>query len=176
MVTTARKRALAEVSVGTARRLRRLLVQGAILAVVGGSVACIVLDVELWPLSNYPMYSQLQGRRFEILAPIGITAAGERRLETRGWFPLDATRLRTALERMRAQPDGRTRLARALAWIARRHERARREGRIDDPPLVAVALDRVRWRLAPNAATRDVPERTRRVALWRVPPGARVAQ
>jgi hypothetical protein len=166
-------RTRAEKPAGTEPRgLRRAAVFALLAVLVGGSIVATVRDdsygEELWPFSAYPMYSHVirtwsvsshrlfgvlrddPGRELPLvggdyLSPIGHTS-----------FYIGLTRI----ERMR----DRAKLEVALRDTLSRYEARRRAGLHDGPPLQAIRLYELRWRLDPRHAPRDVPD-SRRLLL-----------
>jgi hypothetical protein len=142
---------------------RRASVYG-LMAVIGvGHLYDVATGREHWPFSPSPMYSH-RNRDFvldaaRIAGVRGDGAPDEFPLrETRYLAPFDQSRLGQALNAMLQQPDGRARVATALADCLARYERRRRGGEHDGPPLVALRLYSAHWRLDPAARNAERPE------------------
>lgn len=147
-------------------RRRRWMALAALGALVAGSAFDVATGREHWPLSPYPMYSDVElDRTTTKLQLEGVPAepgAGEVALwrgETIA--PFDKTRLASALGRLSRRPDAQRLLRTAALDVARRYERRRRDGELDGPPLAAVRLYERGWRLRPDAGNLDRPDAKR---------------
>ena len=137
-------------------------------AVVGlialGSMYDIVRDTDHWPFSNYAMYSELQpAPTLTVLRLFGVTEGASPRefalTEAPVIQPFDQSRLSAAIAGMAYAPERREQLTPAQRDIMARYEQLRRAGRHSRPPLQAVRLYRVFWRLDPQALNLDRPDR-----------------
>lgn len=127
-----------------------------------GSLVCIITDREVWPFSNYPMYSWLSSDRFTYKLLYGITAEGEMPLSSRRyWSPLDGGRLNIAFSRMEQSDDAERRTAIAADFLARRYEQRRAQQRHHGPPIHGLRVYECTWTLRPWAVNRDHPDQRR---------------
>lgn len=142
---------------------RRVAVISTVLGVlVGGSMFDILTDTEHWPFSPYGMYSEVAWEHsVNVLRLVGVTTIGSEvtLLDPRYFRPFRRTRLQTALEQMNRAANRAQLLNEGLEDCLRRYERARREGSHDGPPLRALRLYRVVWKLDPWARNADRPDR-----------------
>ncbi len=143
---------------------RIVLVHLGLVVLVGGMGFDTVVGREHWPFSHYPMYSRIElDRSTTSLQLYGIPADGSSTefalLERQYIQPFDKTRLRSALRRMQAQPNGDGRLRVALQDVLTRYEVLRRAGRHDGPPLRGIRAYELEWQLDPWAANRSRPDR-----------------
>jgi hypothetical protein len=127
---------------------------------IAGSVYCIAADNELWPFSNYPMYSGLRtSSDLTLLRLFGVTPDGRERRLTIGSEipPFDRVRLRTALRRLMSNADEAT-LDAALRDCWKHYEAARVARAHDGPPLVGMRLYELHWEVDPMARDADRPD------------------
>lgn len=142
---------------------RRALVYGLMATIVIGHLYDVVTGREHWPFSPSPMYSHLN-RDFVLDVPriVGVRGDGVAAefplRETRYLAPFDQSRLGQALNAMLQAPDGRARVATALADCLARYERRRRAGEHDGPPLSGLRLYHAHWRLDPAARNVEQPD------------------
>lgn len=140
-----------------AGRLRLLGVNGLIATVVLGSLACIALDTEVWPLSQYPMYSDMRIETFRQTRVFGITESGEVDLSSeRYWAPYGRVHLGLAVDRWQADAD---RLRGVIGSALTMYESKRAMGTHDGPALHGLRFYRVEWRLHPRLENVDRPDR-----------------
>lgn len=139
------------------------MVYGLMAVLVIGHLYDVVTGREHWPFSPTPMYSHLN-RDFVLDVPRivgvrgdGVTAEFPLR-ETRYLAPFDQSRLGQALNVMLQAPDGRTRVATALADCLARYEDRRRAGEHDGPRLSGLRLYHAHWRLDPAARNAEQPD------------------
>ena len=131
--------------------LRRLwLVHAAVLFIVAPSLACILLDSEYWPFSQYPMYSQMERPGpYATLELFGVDAADPSRevglMASRYLEPFDWIRLRQALERLEWKPNRTEALSVALQDCLVRYDALRQARRHRGPALAGLRLYRFAW-------------------------------
>jgi hypothetical protein len=117
------------------------------IAVIVGHVVVVVLDVELWPFSPYPMYSEIRSEwRGETVQVVGLKkGGGEITLNQNGYFGpysnLWVMNLVEELER-RGQPKDP-----ALSALLDVYDDRRAEQRHDGPALVGFRVERVFYEL-----------------------------
>jgi hypothetical protein len=146
---------------------RRTLLNLVFLAFITGSVYDIVMDQEHWPFSQYPMFSGVwRSPTFGWLRLFGVTAEGnEFPLDYNRYVsPFDQSRLPKALRQMLDEPDGAARVRTAVEDCLARYEVLRTAGRHDGPPLRAMRLYDLTWRIDANAANVDKPDARRLIA------------
>lgn len=144
-------------------RPRVLLVYGVIALITVGSLFDIVTGREHWPFSPYPMYATVARKRsLTVLRLYGVTKAAPAReiplVAFRYIQPFNSARLEGALRTIMAR-RGRRPLQAALLDCLQRYEKLRKAGRHDGPPLQAIRLCRVYWKLDPWARNVDSPNR-----------------
>lgn len=154
-------------------------VHAAIAVLVVGSFWCIALEREYWPLSNYPMYSEIRPAGLTRLRLYGITATAEGSREfilakPEEIWPFEMSRVILAFQRLlTAQPLDRPRIARALQDCWRRYEGRRAARRHAGPVLTGIRLYRIGWNpLPPSAPRPNQPDYRELLAETRVAPGA----
>jgi hypothetical protein len=164
-------RAAAEEPSGAAPR--RAAVFALLAVLLGGSLVAFVRDdpygEELWPFSAYPMYSRAWNKWSAVRRrPFGVVRgepAHEMPLIDDPYLaPFGHSRICAAFSWIERQPDRDRRLRSALRDMLDRYEDRRRAGLHDGPPLQAIRLYELRFRLDPHASTRDRPE-SRRLLL-----------
>jgi hypothetical protein len=127
-----------------------------------GSAYDIATDQEHWPFSQYPMFAgEWRSPTFTWLRLFGVTADGrEIALASNRYIaPFDLSRLPKALRRMMDERDGARRIAIAVGDCLTRYEQLRAQHRHDGPPLAAMRLYEVEWRIDARASNVDRPER-----------------
>ena len=149
-------------------RGRRAAVHALLAVIVGGHVYDVVAGGEHWPFSANPMYAHAQ-RAFVLDAAWLVGVRADTREEFPLWdrrslAPFDRARLDDAWRAIVAEPDGRARVATALADCLRRYERRRRAGPHDGPPLLGLRLYEGHWQLDPAARNVAAPDSRRLVA------------
>jgi len=146
---------------------RRALLNLVFLGFITGSLYDIVMDQEHWPFSQYPMFSGVwRSPTFGWLRLFGVTADGnEFPLDYNRYVsPFDQSRLPKALRQMLDEPDGAARVRTAVEDCLARYEVLRTAGRHDGPPLRAMRLYDLKWRIDANAANVDNPDARRLIA------------
>lgn len=144
---------------GVTRRVFLNLVFGGLIL---GSAYDIVTDQEHWPFSPYPMFSgEWRSQTFTWLRLFGVTADGREMALASNRFiePFDLSRLPKVLRRMMDERDGSTRVVTAVRDCLTRYDQLRAQHRHDGPPLVAMRLYEVEWRIDRNVSNVDRPER-----------------
>ena len=142
--------------------MRRTFVNLILAAFIAITAYDIVTDQEHWPFSQYPMFAEAwTSSSFSWLRVFGVTEDGrEFPLDANRYIaPFDQSRLPKALRRMREQPDGKARIETALRDVMARYEVLRRDDVHEGPPIVAMRLYELEWRIDPEAANVDRPER-----------------
>jgi len=132
-----------------------------------GSAYDITTDQEHWPFSQYPMFSgEWRSPTFTWLRLFGVTADGrEIALASNRYIaPFDLSRLPKVIRRMMDERDGSRRVATAVRDCLARYDQLRAEHRHDGPPLAAMRLYELEWRIDPDAANVDRPERRTLIA------------
>jgi hypothetical protein len=146
---------------------RRLFLNLIFAFLILGSAYDIVTDQEHWPFSQYPMFSgEWRSPTFTWLRLFGVTADGREIALASNRFiaPFDLSRLPKVLRRMLEERDGSRRVAVAIRDCLTRYEQLRADHHHDGPPLAAMRLYEVEWRIDPNAANVDRPERRTLIA------------
>jgi len=156
--------------------LRRRLALWIIYGVIGVHVVAMVGKIDEWPLTYYGMYSRIQPPQVEWHVVYGVTADGrEVRLQKdEYWSPLGTARLGAVLRRARqgqsahaavGAGDGQT-VDRTIAGLLTIYDSHRRQGWHDGPPLAGLRLYAVTWRLDPQLANLDAPQRRELVSEY----------
>jgi hypothetical protein len=148
-------------------RGRRALLNLVFAGFIAGSVYDIAMDQEHWPFSQYPMFSEVwRSPRFSWLRLFGVRADGtEFPLEMNRFVaPFDQSRLSKALRQMLREPDAASRVRTAVEDCLARYEVLRVTGRHEGPPLAALRLYELEWRIDPEAANVDRPDGKRLIA------------
>jgi hypothetical protein len=147
---------------------------------IGGHLLAVLLQRELWPFSNYPMYAESR-REWSFEA---YQLGGERADRSDDEFPLDrpqyiepfsAYGLNRAFETLAQRPDREALLSAALKDRLASYERRRLDGDISGPRLIGLRLYRVRYglncALNPKRRDRSPIESRRLVATYVAAPG-----
>ncbi len=130
-----------------------------VFALVGAQVVDIGFQREDWPFSNYPMYSGEQTDRLRWIRLYGVARAGEFPLTPeRQLRPFDSVRVNYSLGQLLTRADHDASTRRALLNLHELYERGRRAGEHIGPPLQALRLYRVSWRIEPGLTNRSAPE------------------
>lgn len=142
---------------------RLVLAHLAIFFILFGSVACIIVDGEIWPFSNYPMFSRTYSDRFAAFMVYGITIDGEvpltaRQASRRYWSPLDGSRINGGFSRMAHFKDAEQRFASAAKFLVGRYRSLQEQGRHDGPQIHGIRIYYCTWTLKPWAINRDTPD------------------
>jgi hypothetical protein len=141
-------------------RARRWFLSCVFLVLIGGSAYDVVRNQEHWPFSQYPMFSGTwKSPTFTWLRLFGVTGDGrEIALASNEYIqPFDQSRLPKALRRILDEPDHVERLHIAIADCLARYELLRARGEHDGPPIVAMRLYELEWRIDPWAIDEDHP-------------------
>lgn len=144
---------------------RLAMVHAMLAALVLGSAYDIYTGREHWPLSPYPMFSQvvreptLHGLRL-MGVPESADAAEVPILDYGMLEPLDQRRVETALARTVNNVSRRHLVAEMLRDRLFHYERHRLAGNHDGPPLKALRLYETFWTLQPDAGNVDRPDKT----------------
>jgi len=130
-----------------------------VFALVGTQAVDIGLQREDWPFSNYPMYTGEQTDQLRWIRLYGVAQAGEFPLTPeRQLRPFDSVRVHYSLGQLLTQADHGTSTRRALQNLHELYERGRRAGEHTGPPIQALRLYRVSWRIEPGLTNRSAPE------------------
>lgn len=150
----------------SAARMRR--VNGAIAVLTLLSLIAIAADIEFWPFSNYPMYSDLSRPALEVLELFGVNTAGsEVALRDHAYIqPFRLHRLIQTLIRLDTIARRDVEVRAALNDVLERYAMLRQNGRHDGPQLTALRLYRSSWVADRRAA--DMMPLTRRELLLEV--------
>lgn len=127
-----------------------------------GSAYDILTDQEHWPFSQYPMFSvEWRSQTFTWLRLFGVTADGREVALASNRFiePFDLSRLPKAFRRMLDERDGSARVVTAVRDCLARYEELRAQHEHDGPPLAAMRLYEVEWRIDRYVSNVDRPER-----------------
>ena len=139
-------------------------------------VVAMVAKIDEWPLTYYGMYSRVQSPQVEWHVVYGVTVDGrEVRLQKDDyWIPLGTARLGAVLRRVRRGQDAHAAVGagngqvvdRTVAGLLTIYESHRQKGWHDGPPLAGLRLYAVTWRLDPELANLDAPERRELVSEY----------
>ena len=154
---------------------RRLIVYGLFAFVLGGNVASLVFNRQIWPYSPYPMFANARELTFETLALVGEPVdGGEIWFEGQGYLSHEISPMviNSAFGAASAQP-GVSGLDEHLRDTYEFYERRRRQGVSSAPPLRRLHLYRFNWMLRPDLANLRTPSRT---LIASYPPDDRRAQ
>jgi hypothetical protein len=141
-------------------RSRLWTVYGLGAVIFGGALVDVVRDTEHWPFSPFAMYSRLDlSGTYSTLRLYGVVERSpliEVQLDSNLYLqPFDLSRLPPALKHA-AQENT---LDEAMIDCLARYEVLRRARRHDGPPLVAMRLYMVTWKLDPSLSNIDRPDR-----------------
>lgn len=140
-------------------RGRRFVVDALIALVIGGSLMCIVLDRELWPFSNYPMFSELARGRHHVARLYGVVGGVEvPLLDHAYWYPLDASRVARAVQRLALTGPSTEPAVAALRDLAARYEERRVHGAHAGPRLSGLRAYGLTWNVRSGAVNRAGPD------------------
>jgi hypothetical protein len=135
----------------------RVLVSYAVIGIVaGGQLLCIVLAIELWPFSHYPMYSTIERTDTVSLFEVyGVDANGREHHMMRPNFfrPFDPSRLSVALKKKAAEG----RLEDAAAALFEHWSRFGKE--FTEFDLLAVRVYRCEWLVSASVDNVHQPAR-----------------
>jgi hypothetical protein len=128
--------------------------------IFGGALSDMVRDTEHWPFSPFAMYSRMDlSGTYSTLRLYGVVQRSpliEVQLDSSLYVqPFDLSRLPPALKHA-AQENM---LDEAMLDCLTRYEALRRAGRHDGPPLVAMRVYMVTWKLDPSLSNIDRPDR-----------------
>jgi hypothetical protein len=147
--------------------IRRVVVNALLACLVCGSLYDIVRDSEHWPFSQYPMFSGIwRATTFRWYRLVGVREDGGEVVLDRARYiqPFDQSRLHLAFVQLAARADAGRALQSAVANCLSRYERQRVNGVHDGPPLRAMRLYLLEWRLEPDARNVDHPDGRQLVA------------
>jgi len=136
-----------------------------------GPALSIAAGKEAWPFCAYQMFSRVKKDDSMVRLRLFGVPSRDPLVEiplVRPEFiaPFDSSRLNRALERLRKRKDDGASLREAVLDCGMRYEKARRTGRHAGPPLAAVRLYELHWRI--DRAHPD-PDRTeKRIRLLEV--------
>ena len=133
---------------------RVALANAAIFAIIGGSLAALALDKELWPFSQYPMYTRINQEYVLINYEVrGVTPfAVELSMPPQLVSPLSFTRWAAALRRLHQEPGRGEDIRRAMRYVWDRYHA--RPGAV---PLEALRVYRVRRELPRDRFDPEAP-------------------
>lgn len=141
---------------------RRWIVYGLVAVVLGGNLASLIFNRQLWPFSPYPMFARARERGFETLALVGERLdGGEIWFESQGYLTseLSPMVINNGFGSTRARP-GMKGLDEHLRDTFEFYERRRQQALSDAPPLRRLCLYRFNWTLRPDLANLRTPNRT----------------
>lgn len=130
-----------------------------------GSISCIVADAELWPFSNYPMYSYPYRSEFNRKLVYGVTVDGNevRLSEGRFWWPLSEVRIANTFMRLK-KLNKQDQWSSAAGYLEHLYYSRKKRKRHTGPILSGLRLYRVSWTIQPQAVNREHPDRKRLLA------------
>lgn len=136
-------------------RIRRILVNLGLVALLAGAAFEMLTGGEHWPFSSYPMFSKVR-REARVVhhALVAVPRDGGEEFplyKSEHIHPFQWYRHRQAFSRMLERSAGEAAARSALADALARYEHARADGRHDGPPLDGVRLYRVEWAIDPRA-------------------------
>jgi len=151
---------------------RRLVVYGLGVVIFGGALSDLIRDTEHWPFSQYPMFSRIQvSKTYSTLRLYGVVQRSpliEVPLDSNVYLqPFDNSRLAAALEGALEE----NRVDEGLTDCLTRYEALRRAGVHHGPPIAAMRLYSLTWKLDPSASNVERPDRKQLLA--EVPPRQR---
>ena len=142
---------------------RRLVVYGLVAIVLGGNLASLVFNRQVWPYSPYPMFADVEDpHTFETLALVGEPVdGGEIWFESQGYLShaLSPMVINSGFGGRRARP-GMNGLDEHLRETYEFYERRRRQGLSSAPALRRLQLYRFSWTLRTDLANLRTPRRT----------------
>ena len=137
---------------------RLATVSAIIVIVVGTQLLDIALQTDHWPFSYYPMYAGLQSNTMWSFRVAGVTRDGEFWLvPDKQLRPLDSGRIKYAFRNL-LRDNSEAAVGPVLQNIHKLYEAGRRSGAHGGPPLQALRLYRLQWRLDPSLSNKDTPE------------------
>jgi hypothetical protein len=139
---------------------RQLIVANCVVfALVGIQLLNIGLQREDWPFSNYQMYAGEQTDQLQWIRLYGVAQAREFPLSPGQLRPFDhSVRVHHSLGQLLTRADHDTSTRRALQNLHELYERGRRAGEHTGPPIQALRLYRVIWRIEPGLTNKSAPE------------------
>lgn len=160
-------------------RSRIWFVSAILIGSITGSLFDMVTGNEHWPFSNYPMYNRVPRKpTTSQLVLFGVTENAPPReiplVADRYTEPFSPKHLGSALAGLLRKPQGRTRGREALRGCLANYDRLRRVQRHDGPPLRALRLYRLHWKLDPWARNVERPDRRELLLEFSRPPGREV--
>jgi hypothetical protein len=142
---------------------RRWVVYGLLAVVLGGNLASLIFNRQIWPFSPYPMFADAEDpRTFETLVLVGEPVdGGEFWFENQGYLSdaLAPMIITSGFGGRRARP-GMNDVDERLRETYELYERRRRQGLSSAPPLRRLQLYRFSWELRPDLANLRTPRRT----------------
>ena len=143
-----------------------------VLTLLIGQAYAVSTKSEHWPLSNYPMYADTQGKTVSALQADGFQRDGTRyAISTRTELtPFDPSRILGFIRRLGRGSAGRARRTEAARELLALYELQRVRGNHHGPELTGLELYETTWRIVPFATNRDHPERRRLIASTRSTP------
>lgn len=141
-------------------RWRKLQIGVLMTVMLGGHAVSVVLGAELWPFSNYSMYSSLQSDSFSMNQLVVVDSTGaEYVLDEETHFLPFGIRLPASLNNFRWPAPGDTvRLRRAVVAAGALYEKQRLNAIHDGPPLSRIRLYTWTWKLEPAPERGAKPE------------------
>jgi hypothetical protein len=135
---------------------RRLSLSGVLLGVIATYAYCVAEKTYLWPFSPHPMYSGIQGRDFGTRVVMGVSAAGEFRLEGKHGRPMTPSMVRASLSGKRGKSVRRTLDTFVKLYDARR---ARYPDDPEYPELLGLRVYQQSWRMGKPGSALPKPRR-----------------
>jgi hypothetical protein len=146
-------------------RVRRSVVHALMVVVLGGNLASLFFDTQVWPYSPYAMFADARAehlRTLQTLVLVGESADGEEFwFERQGYLGRAISPMILGSVFTAAQARGRDAVQRRLREAYDLYERQRSQGPTDAPPLRRIVLYRFTWRLQPNLSNVRAPARAR---------------
>lgn len=150
-------------------RSKRLVVNGAVLSIIGIGLLQVLLGRDDYPFSSYPMYSSVR-REFsqKEMRLFGVTEQGhEIHLATRQQlYPFAQDRMKMALKRMDSRADAGKDILSTLEYVFQTYERRRVEGDHGGILLTSVRLYEMEWDLLADASNISTPRTKRLVSEY----------
>ena len=141
---------------------RQLVLNGAILAIVGISAVQIVLGRDDLPFSSYKMYSQPHKEyTLSEIRLIGVTSdQDEIPLSDRSYlYPFGHAQTREAIRKLRKHGGGDEEVARILRYVFARYSARQARGEHTGPPLDGIRVYEMAWHLDRDKSTLEDPFR-----------------
>lgn len=136
----------------------RLATVSAVIAIlVGTQLLDIALQIDHWPFSYYPMYAGMQSNTMWSFRVAGVTRDREWWLVPEKQLrPFDSGRIAYGFRNLLLD-NSEAAVGPILQNMYKIYEAGRRSGAHGGPPLQALRLYRLQWRLDPSLSNKDTP-------------------